>query len=461
MNTPIAEHAQDRTSAAALVARCHGRLAALLGGDGNGVERLLVAYSGGLDSTVLLHIVREFCRRRALTLEAHHVDHALQAGSAAWSRHCQATANRWGVAFTSTRLRGSPPPGASVEDWARQQRYASLLARCDSRTALLTAHHRDDQAETVLLHALRASGPHGLAGIRAHGHHGDTPLWRPLLEESRAQLQSYARGHGLEWLDDPSNEVLGFARNRMRHTVLPVLEREFPGAALALAEVARLQSEVVEVLDGVADQLLGDVERLPLALLRGSAVALRPYLIKRWLKRRGAPAPGRTALQHMLGEMLGARSDGQPQTAWQGVAVRRYDDCYFLTAAHLSVPPAAPQAWPAPWTSLALAQGELRAINSSGSDAASAALLAAAPLNVRYRAGGERLRLHARGPRRELKHLFQEWRVPPWQRMRWPLLYVGEQLAVVPGLGVAAEFRVRDDEPGLQILWVGANSFAH
>lgn len=450
MNTPIAEQPPNPTRAAAFAARCHARFAALL--SGNDVGRLLVAYSGGLDSTVLLHLLCAWRQGRALDLLAHHVDHGLQDDSAAWARHCARMAAQWGVDFSHERLASTPPAGASVEDWARQLRYASLVARCDERTALLTAHHQDDQAETVVLHALRASGPHGLAGIRAQGWRGDTRVWRPLLGESRAELLNHARVHGLEWLQDPSNEAPCFARNRLRHAVMPVLTREFPHAVAALAEVARLQGEVVEVLENVADQLLGTSATLPLAVLRSGAEALRPYLVKRWLQRLGAPPPGRAQLRHMLNDMLSARGDGMPCTAWRGVAVRRYDDRYFLTADVLPVPTQEQQRWLHPFPALALAHGELSAAPCVG-EGASVALLAAAPLTLRYRAGGERLRPHARGSRRELKHLFQEWRVPPWQRAHWPLLYVGEHLAVVPGHAVAAEFRAGPDEPGVAFEW--------
>lgn len=436
--------------AAALAARCHARLDRLLAG--SGVNACLLAFSGGLDSTVLLHLLRDYARTHALALQAHHVDHALQDGSAAWAMHCAALAARLDVEYSTTRLDGTPPAAASIEDWAREQRYACLLARSDAHTALLTAHHQDDQAETVLLHALRASGPHGLAGIRAQGRYGDKPVWRPLLNEARADLRAYAELHALSWIEDPSNGERRFARNRMRAEVLPVLEQAFPGAAAALAEVARLQGEVVEVIESVADQLLGAEENLSLRILRDSASALRPYLLKRWLARRGGPQPGRAQLQEMLNGMLHARVDGEPRVTWRGVAVRRYDDRYFLTAADLPMPRAESTPWVAPWTALDTGHGELVARDSVGQGASRRAL-GTALLTVRYRRGGERLRLHDGGPRRELKALFQQWRIPPWQRARWPLLYVGEQLAVVAGLAVAAEFAARGDDAGVVFNW--------
>ncbi len=436
--------------AVALAARCCARLDTVL--ERSAVTGLLLAYSGGLDSTVLLHLLRDYGQARGLRLQAHHIDHGLQIDSPRWSAHCAEVAAQLAVDFSAERLTSLPPAGASIEDWARQQRYAALLARCDACTALLTAHHQNDQAETVLLHALRGSGPHGLAGVRAHGRYGETRLIRPLLDEARAEFTVYARVHGLTWIEDLSNAEQRFARNRLRGAILPVLEREFPGAAAALAYVARLQGEVVEVLDALADQILGEDETLPLSRLRESALPLRPYLIKRWLARRDAPPPGRAQLAQMLNEMLCARKDGQPATVWRDVAVRRYDDRFFLTAASLPVPTDEVAGWNSPWAPLALHHGELSARFTTG-EGADPTLLVSAPLNVRYRQGGERLRVHAGGPRRELKALFQTWRVPPWQRQTWPLLYVGDCLAVVPGQAVAAEFRVVGEQSSVVFSW--------
>lgn len=450
MNTPIAEGERAASVATALATRLRVQLDSLLAvGD---IERIVIGFSGGLDSTVLLHLLRDYLRDTPVQCQAWHIDHALQTASAHWAAHCARTAAQFGVEFHSARLRAKPAPGASVEDWARQQRYGLLLAQLDARSALVTGHHQDDQAETVLLQALRGCGPHGLAGIRASGRYGDKRVVRPLLTERRTDLLAYGRVHGLQWLEDPSNAERRFARNRLRGTIMPLLEREFPGAHAALARVAALQAEVVEVLDALADQYPYDAQTVALAHLRSSAPALRPYIIKRWLARAGGPVPGRMQLAHMLHDMLEARADGMPMVAWRGVAVRRYDDKFYLTAARLPKAALDSLAWPPPWTALRLPQGLLTASAMAGQGAALEAL-SAGDLTLRYRRGGERLRLHAGGPRRALKSLFQQWRVPPWLRDSWPLLFVGEQLALVPGQAVAAEFRVVGDAAGVSFEW--------
>ena len=450
VNTPTVEPGASARVAAALVIRVGARIDNLLAaGD---IERVVLGFSGGLDSTVLLHMLRAYLVPRNVLLQTCHVDHGLQVDSPRWFVHCAQVAAELGVAFCGTRLSGTPPSGASVEDWARQHRYAYLLTQLDSRSVLMTAHHRDDQAETVLLQLLRGAGPHGLAAIREHGHYADKRLMRPLLDEAREDLLAYGHAHALAWLEDPSNADLRFARNRVRNVVMPVLEREFPGAGAALARVAALQSEVVEVLDALADEFLLDCEPLDLTRLRACGTPLRPFVIKRWLSRAGGPVPGRTQLQHMLHNMLDARDDGMPMVAWRGVAVRRYDNKFFLTAARLPAPGTEPVPCAIPWTPLCLAHGRMQACQSAIGGAEPAAL-AQGELSVRYRQGGERLRLHPGGPRRALKHLFQEWRVPPWLRDGWPLVYVGDQLAVVPGQTVAAEFRAAGAAPGIAFDW--------
>ncbi len=450
MNTPIAERDPHASVATALATRLRARLDILLAtGD---IERLVLGFSGGLDSTVLLHLLRDYVAPTPVLLVACHIDHGLQIDSARMVAHCARMAARLGVDFRSARLNGAPAVGASIEDWARQQRYAVLLSPLDSRSVLITAHHRDDQAETVLLQALRGCGPHGLAGIRASGRYGEKRLLRPLLDEPRADLLAYARAHGLEWIDDPSNAQQRFARNRLRATIMPALEREFPGAQAALARVAALQSEVVEVLDALADQFLHDDGVLDLARVRGCARPLRPFIVKRWLARAGGPVPGRAQLASMLHEMLDARVDGSPLVVWRGVAVRRYDDKFFLTTARLPAPSAERQPCAVPWTPLRLSHGVLRARETPGEGAEPAALVHG-NLSLSYRRGGERLRLHRGGPRRALKSLFQEWRVPPWLRDAWPLVFIGEQLALVPGHAVAAEFRVAGHGPGVSFDW--------
>ena len=450
MNTPIVEDTPAAQVVTALATRVRKRFDGLLAaGD---IERVVLGYSGGLDSTVLLHLLADYLHATPVRCQAWHIDHALQTDSARWAKHCAHTATQLGVEFHSVRLTTAPPAGASVEDWARQQRYALLLAQLDARSVLVTAHHQDDQAETVLLQALRGAGPHGLAGIRARGSYADKRVVRPLLMERRADLLAYGRAQGLAWIDDPSNSEQRFARNRLRSTLMPLLEREFPGAHGALARVAALQAEVVEVLDALADQFVHDGQTLALTHLRGSAPALRAFIIKRWLARAGAPVPGRTQLDHMLHDMLEARADGMPMVAWRGVAVRRYDDQFFLTAACLPRPAPGAQPCTLPWTTLHLPHGRLSA-SSTRAQGAALATLTRAELTLRYRCGGERLRLYGGGPRRTLKNLFQHWRVPPWQRDGWPLLFVGEQLAVVPGQAVAAEFQVAGDTTGLSFDW--------
>ncbi|MGE3845452.1 MAG: tRNA lysidine(34) synthetase TilS [Gammaproteobacteria bacterium] len=419
-----------------------------------GARRLVVGFSGGADSTLLLVLARDYAAREGLPLRAVHVDHRLHPDSGAWAAHCAAQARGLGVHFETLTVATAPPAGASIEAWARGERYALLAARLDTDAALLTAHHADDQAETVLQRLLWRAGPWGLAAMRDRRPLGRGWLLRPLLAERRATLRAAATELALVWLEDPGNRELRHPRNRLRATVLPALEASFPDAVTALTEAAALQGEVASLLDELADEVL-DACAEPATPPVGALLALPPRLrvcvLRRWLLRQGAPIPGRAQLEALQRELLAARADGQPCVAWQSVAVRRHAGHLFLTRAELPSPAPA-QRWAAPWAPLALAGGMLVGAPGGAADLC-VARATAGEVWVRHRDGGERLRLHAGGPRRALKTLFQEWGVPTWRRPRWPLLYVDDELAAVPGLAVAAEFRAGADRAALMLDW--------
>ena len=449
-STSIAEAARG------LAERCAARLTALLATAG--ARRLVVGFSGGADSTLLLALARDYAARAGLPLLAVHVDHGLHPDSGAWAAHCAAQARDLGVSFEVLTVAAAPSAGASLEAWARGERYALLAARLEADSALLTAHHADDQAETVLQRLLWRAGPWGLAAMRDARPLGRGWLLRPLLAERRATLRAAASALDLTWLEDPSNRELRHPRNRLRANVLPVLEASFPDAVAALNETAALQGEVAALLDELSDRVL-DACAAPASPPVSALLALTPRLrvcvLRRWLLRQGAPVPGRAQLDALQRELLDARADGQPCVAWQSVAVRRHAGQLFLTRAELP-PPLPAQRWQAPWPPLADASGTLECVPGGPTDLC-AARAAAGEVWVRQRDGGERLRLRADGPRRALKTLFQEWGVPTWRRSRWPLIYVDGELAAVPGFAVAAEFQAGPGGAALAFAWTPAD----
>lgn len=427
--------------------------------ESHALDHLCVAFSGGADSSALLILASEWGREHGIAVSAHHVDHGLQAQSASWASFCVERARELGVPCRVTKVTDAPPRGASIEAWARTERYTALAAHSAVGTVILTAHHRDDQAETVLQRAVDAAGPHGLAGIRAVRALGRGLLARPLLGCSRDELRAYLERRGVSWLADPANGDVRFVRNRLRHAVMPALDAALPGAIDGLVRMASLQSALARGLDAYADALLlpaaASSHRLPLARLDAVPVELRPYVVRRFLERAGGLPIGGRHLRAILDTVCAARVDAAPMVRWAGHAVRRYRGSVYLTANPLPPTPTSRQAWRF-GTELALSCGRLSAVPAVDGELDATRLAAADAIDVDFRRGGEHCRPVGRGHRHALKKLFQEWGVPPWERARTPLLYVDGELAAVVGYCVCTGFAARAGQPACRLVWTPA-----
>jgi tRNA(Ile)-lysidine synthase len=421
------------------------------------VRRFWLAYSGGCDSHVLLHAAAELRRRGALTeLHAVHVDHGLQAASGEWARHCAAVCAELQVPFTLLKIDARAKAGESPEAAARHARYRAIAELMQSGDCLLTAHHRDDQAETLLLQLLRGGGPHGLAAMPdvsafAAGLHA-----RPLLAFSRDDLRRYAQQQPLRWIDDPSNGYAGFDRNFLRMSVMPLLRERWPAAARLLSRGAVHQAEAAQLLDELAAQDLRACREEDGALRISSLLALaearQRNVLRYWLKDLGFKLPDTVRLAHLQREVLHAAPDRAPEVHWQGVTVRRYRDRLLALAPQGDSLETAVLSWDIA-RPLHLPDGTLlKAVPSRGAGVKSA-LCAQQPVTVRYRRGGERCRPAPRASTRALKKLFQEAGVAPWERERIPLIYVGERLAAVAGHWVCVPCQAGADEEGFRFEW--------
>ena len=420
---------------------------------GPAVSELLVAFSGGLDSTCLLASAAESKNRHGKAVRALHVDHAWSTESGRWAAHCLETSRRLGVACEVKRLVGEAPTGASREAWAREQRYAVLQSAMSPGSLLLTAHHESDQAETFLLMALRGSGPHGLAGIAAERAFGPGRLARPFLDLSRQVLETFARTRGLGWLEDPANADESFDRNFLRARVLPLLAERWPSATTTLARSARWQRAFarLEVAQGTALlEGFGAADTLPLSALADMPAEDAVSVVRAWLRRRGVPLPPSACAERLLHEVLPAGDDRQPLVRWGKWALRRHRGALHLTAA--SLPPLMGThrwQWAEP---LVLACGTLSAVSGFGAGL-SADAIRGRVLEVRARQGGERLRRAGDLHHRSLKHLWQEAGTPPWQRGRTPLVFLDGELVAVPGLGYAAGTAASGDQSAVRFEW--------
>ncbi|TXH04131.1 MAG: tRNA lysidine(34) synthetase TilS [Nevskiaceae bacterium] len=406
--------------------------------------RIWLAYSGGLDSTVLLHRLHE---AGVPGLRAVHVHHGLQADADAWARHCRAQCRALGVPFTLLRVAIQARHPAGPEAAAREARYAALRERLRSGDLLVTAHHRRDQAETVLLRLLRGSGVEGLAAMRPLKALPPGQLWRPLLEVSRMQLRAEAERRGLYWIEDPHNRAPRYARSFLRESVWPLLEMRWPQAEASLARAAGHCAEAAQLLAEVATQdlaLLGDGETLGVAALKSLPPARRRNALRHWLAQRGYEAPPTAAWDRLEREVLDAREDARPLLRLGDCEFRRYRDRLYLMA---PLPPA-PGALELTWDGRAT----LRLPAGCGTLRATGRRARPVELRVRFPQGGETLRPEGGTRTRTLKNLFQEAGVPPWQRLRTPLIYREGALVSVADRWRAAG----EDTENLRFTWTVA-----
>jgi tRNA(Ile)-lysidine synthase len=394
-----------------------------------GVKGLLLGFSGGLDSTVLLHVLAQLAPAMGFRLRALHVHHGLSPNADAWAEHAGKVCAELAVPLHIERV--VVAGGASVEAEARRARHAAFAACLQKDEALLLAQHRDDQAETVLFRLLRGAGVTGLGAMSAVTAFpvsaGVTqPQWRPLLTVSRADIEACAHLQGMEWIEDESNDDTRFARNFLRRDIIPLLQTRWPAVTETLAATAlRLQEAdalLTELAVELAQESVDARQRLDVVGLKGLTLAQQRLLLRHWLRTQGFLLPDEALLELILGEVLAAREDAEPVVAWSGVEVRRYREHLFA----MPPLPSMPQGWEREWDGvapLALPDGRVLTLLSAPGN-----------FTVRYRRGGERLRPAGLAQSRELKTLFQENAVPPWERERLPLVWRGEELLAVAGM---------------------------
>lgn len=390
---------------------------------------------------------RERAADSALSVQAVHVDHALHANSQHWAEHCAAVAGGLGLPFYTTRVAVDLHAGLGLEAAARKARYAAFQQILPAGTLLLAAHHQDDQSETLLLKLLRGAGTRGLAGMAPLRKLGGLLLGRPFLTLARKDLLEYAQVNGLAWLDDPSNTDQRYARNRIRHSVLPAMREITPNVdqvLLALAGQARADRDLLEVQARMAlARCQGlDGRTLSITALEREPTALRAWVLRAWLAVYGHFE----AVQPIL-NMLGARHDRQPEVRLIGANVRRFQDLLYLLADCPKWEAAAPIKWDAQ-SELSLPHGMLffdQPVEKQD-------------FIVRLRQGGERLRLPGRNQHSALKDVFQNLGVPPWERNRVPLLFNGRELAAVAGICASEEFVTWQSKTGARLVWTGSRS---
>lgn len=424
--------------------------------------RIAVAYSGGRDSTALLHATLAAAAEQGIGVVAIHVHHGLSAHADAWLAHCEAQCARWAkrgwpVSFEADRLSERPPKGESIEAWARRARYRALrrLALANDAEIVMLAHHRRDQAETFLLQALRAAGVAGLSGMPREIERDGITWARPWLDVSREQVEAYVRRHRLRFVDDDSNADPRFARNRLRLAVWPALSQAFPSAEATLAAAAEWAQEATACLSELAAMDLATAQTPAGGLdVRGwSALspARRVNVLRAWLKGAIGQAPDASLVRRLALELEGT---GSAQWPTAGGRLARYRGVLKFLAESagepaspaeqvLSIKRAGDYKVPA-W------RGELR-VERVKAGGVPISMLSAATL--RARTGGEQFQSGPGRPPRSLKKQFQAAAMPAWERSG-PLVYHGETLLFVPGLGIDARAIAPEGVPQATLTWI-------
>ena len=416
----------------------------------SGSEPVLLAFSGGLDSTVLLHALSQDPAIRTTGLRAIHVHHGLQTPADDWAAHCTRFCESIGVPLTTIKVSVARDSGEGLEAAARKVRYAAFQNALREHEILITAHHRDDQAETFLLRALRGSGPDGLAAMRPWRKFAAGWHWRPLLATSRDDLLAYAQQHGLSWLDDPSNEDTRHDRNFLRQRILPLLRERWPQADASFSRSAVLNADAVELLDqedALALAMTCNVD--PQALSASALLALTPprraRVLRRWIEALGLPPLPGEGVAQIETDLLPARPDARARFVWRDVVIERWRD--LLHVQRLREP--LPAEWNAEWGGsepLPLPGGD--SLELEGADALPF------PCRISARRGGERILLPGRTQSHALKNVLQELGVPPWERAVLPLVHdpAGELVAIADfAYSVAFDAWLR--EQGARLRW--------
>lgn len=418
-------------------------------------HRLFVGFSGGLDSTVLLHSI---ANEQALVdkLQAVHVHHGLSEHAMVWQEHCQQFCESLGIPLVVRQVQFDRR--ANIEEGARDARYAAFSSLLKDDDCLLLAHHSNDQAETLLLQLLRGAGIDGLASMPAVKKLEKGQLARPFLQHAKQRLAAYAAWHQLTWVDDESNRNNDFSRNYLRNEIMPLLQAKWPAVvgnvvrSASHCQQAKINLEALAAMDCLAlSERQNTLDIAPLQMLERTRLV---NVLRVWLQDNSVRLPSAAILHQLINEVILANVDAQPRIRWGDTIVRRYQHTlYVLTdgdvRAHLSC-----REWSLFPAKLHL--GDDRYLLASPNEVG-LRVPGGCRIHVRFRQGGELF--YWRGQTKQLKKLWQQWKVPPWQRDDIPLLYIDDQLVSVVGFAISDHYFSRDSTNTYHIeLQPGAHS---
>ncbi|AFJ01471.1 tRNA(Ile)-lysidine synthetase [Methylophaga frappieri] len=415
-------------------------------------QTLWVGFSGGMDSIVLSHFLCQHAADLPGPLHLIHVNHQLQDAATQWAIHCQSFAASYDLPFTLLTIEVSDSAEKGLEAAARDARYQAISQHIGDGAQLITAHHCQDQAETLMLQLLRGAGVRGLSGMGNLGKWQKIAILRPFLSVDRHQLHAYAQQHHLDWVTDPSNANLRFQRNYLRKQVFPMLSARWRSVHQTLSRSAAHLAEAQQILDEVAqvDAKVINIDwqqsRLPITPLLQLPVPRQKNLLRWMAYQLGVSMPSQTQLDYLLNTMCLAQQDAMPLLALSGVTVRRFSDALYFVDDKMPMP----QNWQVTLhrpESVVLPDGR-KLEWQSRQGAGIRANVFDNGLVLKCRQGGERIRLAGHAHHQRLKICLQQWQVPPWQRSEMPLVFADTELIAVADYAVSEVVCATSTESG-------------
>lgn len=419
-------------------------------------NKIWIAFSGGLDSTVLLYTLFELKQSEwpNISISALHANHNLQDESGKWQEHCQKICDDLKIPIHCINLDVQPIKGESLENVARIKRYDFFRNYIKANECLLTAHHADDQVETVLLRLIKGAGIHGLRAIRTKVPFGSGFLIRPLLDFSRLDLEDYAKNNKLKWIDDPSNKDDRFDRNYLRNQVIPKIKERWPFITKTVLRSARHCATGADLIDEMAlhdyKRYYVEKDKLSISSLKKLSSIRAMNMIRYHLNNIGFELPSTKKIEQIIEEVINSRDGSNPKVIWHKYCVRKHNDkLYFLMNEqevdtkniHLALKLG---------TALTLPH-DLGIINSKKTYGKGLVLSDKAKLYISFRKGGEKIRLPNAEHLKSLKNLFNEWKIPHWERSKIPLLYDHEKLVAVVSFCISDDYKAKDNDDGWDI----------
>jgi tRNA(Ile)-lysidine synthase len=413
-------------------------------------KTIWLAYSGGLDSHVLLHLYYQLRRIYPITLRAIHINHGLNQSAAEWALHCLAICQQYEIECIQQSVHFTLSPGDSLEEVARKKRYAAFQAIVNKGELLLTAHHEDDQAETLFVQLIRGAGLKGLAAMpilkqRRGFYHG-----RPLLAFSRKILEQYANTHQLCYIQDDSNENTKLTRNFLRHDILPLLKKRWPNVTSTIARSTRHAAEAQALLEEFAQENIEKMQgsrknTLSIEQLKKISSAKQRLILRTWIQSQGYILPNEKKIDSIQNNIFTANIDRMPAVTWQTVSVRRYRDDLYILPLQSKHDKTIQYKWDLQTPLLLPSVGLLNAIKTTGKGLCANIT----DISIRFRQGGEVIYLPERG-QCTVKNLFQEWGIAPWLRDRIPFVYYNEELIGLIGYIFNNQYLAKENEIGYE-----------